>query len=148
MYTVHGHYFGSYRCSIPIAASTLDWADADSAKVDVEPTGSDQRFSSGKIRILCLHITYIRQKMRPWPFTYGHSYCMSVFFLLYVYVLFYVYVSSSCQPALFGYPDWDSSELFPQLQDKCHGKTRKDGARPTLNFCVGLCIVCFVSFCV
>jgi len=40
--------------------------------------------------------------------------------------------------------------LLPQLYGKCQGKTRKDGARPALfqNFCVVLCIVCFVSFCV
>ena len=38
--------------------------------------------------------------------------------------------------------------LFPQLQGKCQGITRQDGARPALfqNFCVVLCIVCFVSF--
>jgi hypothetical protein len=64
--------------------------------------------------------------------------------------LLYVYVSSSCQLALFAYPDWGFSVLFPQLQGKCQGKTRKDGARTTLfqNVCVVLCIVCFVSFCV
>jgi hypothetical protein len=40
--------------------------------------------------------------------------------------------------------------LFPQLKGKYQGITRKDGARPALfqNFCVVLCIVCFVSFCV
>jgi len=32
----------SYRCPLPTATSTLDWADTDSAKVEVEPTGSDQ----------------------------------------------------------------------------------------------------------
>jgi len=46
----------------------------------------------------------------------------------YVFLL-YVYVSSSCQLALFGYPDWGFSVLFPQLYGKCQGKTRKDGAR-------------------
>jgi len=54
-----------YRCSLSTATSSLDWAHADSAKVDGEPTGSDQRYSSGKIRALCIRITYIRQKMRP-----------------------------------------------------------------------------------
>jgi len=40
--------------------------------------------------------------------------------------------------------------LFPQLYGKCQGITRQDGARSALfqNFCVVLCIVCFVSFCV
>jgi hypothetical protein len=40
--------------------------------------------------------------------------------------------------------------LFPQLQEECQGITRQVGARPALfqNFCVVLCIVCFVSFCV
>ena len=39
---------------------------------------------------------------------------------------------------------------FPQLYDKCQGITHQDGARPALfqNFCVVLCIICFVSFCV
>jgi hypothetical protein len=61
----------------------------------------------------------------------------------------YVYVSSSCQLALFGYPDWGFSVLFPQLLGKCQGKTRKDWARPALfqNFCAVLSIVCFVLFC-
>jgi hypothetical protein len=63
--------------------------------------------------------------------------------------LLYVYVSSSCQLALFGYPDWGFPMFFPQLYGKCQGITRKHGARPALfqNFCVVLCIVCFVSFC-
>ena len=64
---------------------------------------------------------------------------------------------------MYDYPDWRFSVLLPQLQGKCQGKTRKDGARPTLfqisvlfyvlfvlccsvYFCVVLCIVCFVSF--
>ena len=54
---------------------------------------------------------------------------------------------------------WGFPVLFPQLQGKCQGKTRKDGARPALFlifvllyvflcyfvyclFCVFLCIVC------
>jgi hypothetical protein len=38
--------------------------------------------------------------------------------------------------------------LFPQLLGKCQGKTRKDGGTVRIlpNFCVVLCIVCFVSF--
>ena len=78
-----------------------------------------------------------------------------MYFYCYVYVfLLYVYVSSSCQLALFGYPDWGLSVLFPQLLGKCQGITRKDGTRPALFpnfyvvlyiyclFCVVLCIVC------
>jgi len=41
------------------------------------------------------------------------------------------------------------SVRFPQLLGKCQGKPRKDGMARTLpNFCVVLCIVCFMSFCV
>jgi len=36
--------------------------------------------------------------------------------------------------------------LFPQLQDKCQGKTRKDGARPELFIVVVLLYVFFVLF--
>jgi hypothetical protein len=42
---------------------------------------------------------------------------------------------------MYGYPDWGFSVLFPQLWDKCQGKTRKDGARPAL-------FLIFVLFCV
>jgi len=39
-----------------------------------------------------------------------------MYFYFYVYVfLLYFYVSSSCQLALFGYPDRGFSVLFPQL---------------------------------
>jgi hypothetical protein len=54
--------------------------------------------------------------------------------------------------------NWHSSatltEVFPWFFLNCKAnarvKTRKDGARTALfqNFCVVLCIVCFVSFCV
>ena len=73
-----------------------------------------------------------------------YFYCYVCVFLLYDYSL------SSCQLPLFVYPDWGFSVLFPQLKGKCQGITRKDGAQPALfqNFCVVLCIVCFVSFCV
>ena len=37
-----------------------------------------------------------------------------------------------CILALFDYPDWGFSLLFPQLYSKCQGKTRKDGARLAL----------------
>jgi len=36
--------------------------------------------------------------------------------------------------------------LFPQLQGKCQGKTRKDGARPALFLVVVLFYVFFVLF--
>jgi len=87
--------------------------------------------------------------MRIW--LYSCLILQFMYFYYYVYVfLLYVYVSPSCHLALFGYPDWGFSVIFSQLWGKCQGKTRKDGARPVLfqNFCVGLCIVCFMSFCV
>ena len=74
-----------------------------------------------------------------------------MYFYFYVcVVLLYVYVPSSCQLALFGYPDRGFSVLFPQLKGKCQGITRKHGARPApfQTFCVVLYIVCSVSFCV
>ena len=46
------------------------------------------------------------------------------------------------------------TEFFPcfflSCKAKCQGITSQDGARPALfqNYCVVLCIVCFVSFCV
>jgi hypothetical protein len=59
---------------------------------------------------------------------------------------------------MYDYPDWGFSVLFSQLQGKCQGDARKDGARPALflifccskNFCVALCIFCVVLciFCV
>jgi len=45
--------------------------------------------------------------------------------------------------------DWGFfSALFPQLYNKCQSKTRKKRgtARTVPNFCVVVCIVCFVSF--
>jgi hypothetical protein len=52
--------------------------------------------------------------------------------------------------ALFDYPNWGFSVLFPQLEGKCHGITRINGARPALpNFF--LFIVMYVpisAFCV
>ena len=55
---------------------------------------------------------------------------------------------------MYDYPDWGFSVLFPQLLGKCQGKTRKDGARPSLFlifvlfyvFFCAVCIVYFVSF--
>jgi hypothetical protein len=54
---------------------------------------------------------------------------------------------SSCQLAFSGYPDWDFSVLFPQLQGKCQGISRKDGARSALFLISEQCcsIHCFVS---
>ena len=54
---------------------------------------------------------------------------------------------SPCQLALFGYPDWGFSVLFPQLSDKCQGITRKDGARSTI-FPVSCYLLCSVVICV
>jgi len=42
------------------------------------------------------------------------------------------WMQSSCQLALFGYPDRSFSVLFPQLWGKYQGITRKDGTRPAL----------------
>jgi hypothetical protein len=50
-----------------------------------------------------------------------------------------------CTVNLFGYPDWGFSVLFPQLQGKCQGKTRRQGTAstsPNLSFCF-----LFVLFC-
>jgi hypothetical protein len=44
------------------------------------------------------------------------------------------------------YPDWGFSVLFPYLQSKCQGKTRKDGARPPLFLIFVLFCVFFVLF--
>ena len=41
--------------------------------------------------------------------------------------------SNCAQLALFGYPDWGFSVLFPQLKGKCQGITHKDGARPAFT---------------
>jgi hypothetical protein len=74
-----------------------------------------------------------------------------MYFYCYVCVfLLYVYVSLSCQLALYGYHDWGFSVSLPQLWGKCQDKTHKGGARPALfqNFYVVLYIVCFVSLCV
>ena len=62
--------------------------------------------------------------------------------------LLYVYVSSSCQLALFGYSDWSFSVLFPQVWGKCQGKTRKEGARPALFvFFYVLFVLCCSVYC-
>ena len=61
-----------------------------------------------------------------------------------MYILF-----SSCQLALFGYPDWGFSVLFPELHGRCQGITCKDGARPAffpirIVNCVVLVVNCVV----
>jgi len=74
-----------------------------------------------------------------------------MYFYCYVYVfLLCVYVSSSYQLALFDYPDWVFLCCFLSYKANARVKPAKTGARPALfqNFCVVLCIVCFVSFCV
>ena len=84
-----------------------------------------------------------------------------MYFYFYVYVfLFCVYVSSSCQLALFGYRDFFlSSKANARVKPAKIGH----GLHSYKNFCVVLCIflccfiyyfcvvlriVCFVSFCV
>jgi hypothetical protein len=47
---------------------------------------------------------------------------------------------------MYDYPDWGFSVLFPQLQGKCQGKARKDGARPALFLIFVLFYVLFVFF--
>jgi len=44
-----------------------------------------------------------------------------------------------CQLAFSGYPDWGFSVFFPQLQGKCQGIPRKDGARSALFLISELC---------
>ena len=88
----------------------------------------------------------------------GNSAILPVFFiLLFMYFYCYVLCVSYCMFMYLHRANWQSSaalnEVFPCFflgcKDKCQGKTREDGARPTLfqNFCVLPCIVCFVSFC-
>ena len=57
--------------------------------------------------------------------------CLRILIVMYVCSLLYILFSSS-QISFFSYPDWGFSVLFPQLYGKCHGITRKDGARPAL----------------
>ena len=57
--------------------------------------------------------------------------------VIYVFLLLWLCIIIVCLcmatlTEVYGYPDWGFSMLFPQLQGKCQGKTRKDGARPTL----------------
>jgi len=59
-----------------------------------------------------------------------YFYCYVYVFLLLCTVLYILF--SSCQLALFGYPNDGFSVLFPQLQGKCQGLTREDRERPAL----------------
>jgi hypothetical protein len=63
---------------------------------------------------------------------YSYFYVCSV-----LYILF-----SSCQLALFGYPDWAFSSVLRQMPG-CNSH-RRSTARTLPKFCVVLCIVCFV----
>ena len=63
--------------------------------------------------------------------------------------LLYVYVSSSCHLALFGYPDWGFPCVFLSIRQTPGQNPQTWGtAHIHLNFCVVLFNVCFVSFCV
>ena len=74
---------------------------------------------------------------------------MYFYFYVYVFLLYFMYLRRA---------SWHSSatltEVFPcfffSYKANARVKSRKNGARPALfqNFCVVLCIVCFVSFCV
>jgi hypothetical protein len=69
-------------------------------------------------------------------FLCSYSYVCSV-----MYILF-----SSCQLALFGYPDCGFSVLFPQLWGKYQGVTPKDGARSALVLISELCCSVYCLF--
>jgi hypothetical protein len=74
-----------------------------------------------------------------------------MYFNCYVYVfLLYVYVSSSCQLALFIYPEWGFSRAFSSVVRQMPGYNpqRRGMARSLPKFWVVLYIVRFVSFCV
>jgi hypothetical protein len=53
------------------------------------------------------------------------------------------------QLAFSGYPDWGFSVVFPQLEGKCQGIPRKDGARPALFLISELCcsVYCLCRLC-
>jgi hypothetical protein len=75
---------------------------------------------------------------------------MYFYYNVYVFLL-YVYVSSSCQLAPFGYPD-RVFRVFPQLYGKARAKPANMGHGPHSSkilccsmyclFCVVLCTVC------
>jgi hypothetical protein len=72
-----------------------------------------------------------------------HKMCVVIFSTAFVWNI------SHCKMNWARY-DYKCMLVFLKSPCKCQGETRKDGARPALflNFCVFLCIVCFVSFCV
>jgi hypothetical protein len=64
-----------------------------------------------------------------------------------IVVLLYVYVSSSCQVELFGYPDRGFfSCFFLSFKANARAKPAKMGHVPHSSKMFVLCIVCFVSF--
>jgi hypothetical protein len=73
-----------------------------------------------------------------WGFFYCGTIKLCIFIVMFIYSYCYVcsvlyILFSSCQLALFGYPEWGFSVLFPQLYGKCQGITRcKDWAWPAL----------------
>ena len=93
-----------------------------------------------------------------------YSYCCLFLLLVYVFLLLvYVFLSLTMysyrclciHTVVYVFLDAATlTEFFPcfflSCKAKCQGITSQDGARPALfqNYCVVLCIVCFVSFCV
>jgi hypothetical protein len=73
--------------------------------------------------------------------------CVGVCARAHICVGFVMCVLVICILALFSYPDWGFSVLFPQLQGKPQGKTCKDGAQPAL-FPVSCFLCCSVVVCV
>jgi hypothetical protein len=71
---------------------------------------------------------------------------MFMYFYCYVCCALYI-LFSSCQLTFCGYPDCGLSVLFPQLQGKCQGTPRKQGARSALFLISELCcsVYSFVS---
>jgi hypothetical protein len=72
-----------------------------------------------------------------------------MYFYCYAYIfLLYVYVSSSCQLALFGYPDWGFSVLFPTVIRQIPGyNSQRWGTARTLPKLFVLFYVLFVCKC-
>jgi len=68
-----------------------------------------------------------------------------LFIFMYVFLL-YVYVPSSCQLALFGYPDWGSSLLFLSWKANTRVKPAKTGHGPHSSKLFALFYVLFVLY--
>jgi len=62
--------------------------------------------------------------------------CVCRFLMCGVWVIYLLYSDWGSS-----YPDWGFSVLFPQLQGKCQGKTRKYGARSAIFQLVVICVV-------